>query len=146
MSSIETISRPASSVKDPFAELFRKGKVSRKAIEAIRASGNSMVTASEWQLILNNDSVSLSCTLAANSSDNLITTVGLLLSDNNGNVLGSFYFYTNDDGMSTGSSNPILSAPQGDLSDGSTASATVFGMLAGGQFYNPGTSVTVSSS
>lgn len=134
----------AAPAKDPFAEMFRKGGVSRKAIEAIDSSGNNLVTVSDWQAVLNDDFVVLSCTLTANSTDSLVTTIGLLLTDDDGNVLGSSYFYTGDEGLSTGSAFPSLNVPAGDLTVGSTASGSVFGMV-GGEFYNPSSSITVSS-
>lgn len=137
-------SASAAPARDPFAEMFRKGGVSRKAIEAIDSSGNNLVTASDWLAVLDEDFVTLSCTLTANSTDSLVTTIGLVLIDGNGNDLGSFYFYTGDDGLSTGSAFPSLTVPAGGLTVGSTATGFVIGMV-GGEFYNPSSSVTVSS-
>lgn len=137
------------SAKDKLAQLIRKGEVSRKVIAKFAAdqpSGNSDVTVSDWGACIGSVSglIMLSCSVTANSSDNLITSIGLTLNDSNGNLLSLIYIFATNE-MSTDTPVPILFVPGSGLSAGSTVTASVFGTLAGEQFFEIDTTLTLAS-
>jgi hypothetical protein len=90
------------------------------------STGPSLVTVSDWVACYNkaDDIIALSCTIRTNDSSATITGVGLILNNEKGITVGSFYT-----ALSNGCEfvNPSINLPPGGLQEGET----VWGVASG---------------